>query len=206
MSTRAIIVVTGSHRLYAWESIVRLYRHHDGYPTEVLADVVRATETAVSFIHNHSSLLTVFRKDGLCPTLDEMPAEGFAAQIIAAGNCWDGSSFRFDDPDEQGLPPITHGPLEVRHFGNHGDLEWIYLVNVKRRGLTIFGGEFGAVEVHFARGAVDPLSYADRLRADCQEDERMRIRVAMDQLMDQGWDITPAGKRKRKRNRKPVTS
>jgi hypothetical protein len=204
MSTRAIIVVSGTDRFSNDVGIVRLYKHNDGYPTEVLADIVRATETAKSYILNNA-WLCVYRMDQLCPSLAEFPPKGFAAQLMAAGNGWDGSAYRFDDQHND-VDAQTHGPLRDDHFGNHGDLEWIYHLGVNQRVITIWGGDYGDSEMHFAAGPVDLTTYANCLREECQEDERMKLSVAVDQLIERGWTITRTGKRKRKRTRKPVTS
>jgi hypothetical protein len=179
------------------QSIVRLYKHSDGYPTDVFANIIQTTESAECYIRNNASLLTVFREDGQCPGLDEMPSGGFAAQLIAAGNTWDGSAYRFDDADP--TPAIDTGPLRDDHFGNHGDLEWVYLIDVKSRLVTIWGGRYGATQEHFARGPTDPRKYADALGVDYREQERATIAAHLVTLRAAGWRVNPTAKTIRRR-------
>jgi hypothetical protein len=203
MSTQAIVVITGKNR-YGTDTIIRLYKHGDGYPSDTLADLVRATETVQTYILNNAELLSIFRGDGLCPTLDEMPTEGFTAQVIAAGNHWCGSSYRIDD---EGLSlAVFTGQLCRSHYGDQGDLEWVYLVDLKARKITIWGGGHGTPTDHIDGGVVDPLSYADQICDEYQEQERAIIANQTDSLITLGWRLTIPAKRNRIRTRKPVTS
>jgi hypothetical protein len=202
MSTRAIVVVSGTDRFSSDIGIVRLYKHSDGYPTEVLADIVRATETAESYLLDNP-WLRVHRMDRLCPSLADFPPKGFAAQLMAAANGWDGSAYRFDDQHND-VDAQTQGPLRFDHYGNHGDIEWIYHLSVNKCVITIWGGDYGDSEMHFAAGPVDPITYANCLREECQEDERMKISLAMEQLHDYGWAMKRPGKLRRKRTKKAI--
>ena len=192
MSTRAIIVVTGENRI--GPRAVRLYKHSDGYPTDTLADLVTATERAEGYITTRGQDLTIYTQDCSVPALKDMPPPGFAAQVTTAGFYWHGSAYRVDE--------VFPSPDGTDIFGDQGDLEWVYHVNLTTRTITVWGGGYGAPEEHFARGPVHPWDYADGLLPEYRQDEKTAIAAHMDKLMDQGWTIIAKVEKKRPRKTK----
>jgi hypothetical protein len=216
MSTRSIFVVTGKGMFNAEHQVVRIYKHSDGYPTHNLAVLVDATEKA-------TCLLAAFNrgrelKD--CQGLDAMQAKVFADCVIASTlNPWNGFGAQIDRDDHgrsdsglhEGLA-IFHEPLKHSHFGNQGDLEWIYVVDLKARNIAVYSGDYESPDEILPRGAVDPMSYADQLIPDAQADERSEIAAHMDKLMDLGWTFNgsatgqPAKSKTKRRRKAAVTT
>lgn len=191
MSTRCIIVVTGAGSHRAERQTVRLYQHCDGYPTWVLPELAKATEMAESYIEQNKGWLDVFTPDGKPPTLANMPAQGFADFVIAATLGWEGAGARVDaEPD--GRPAVSFRPAtDLSVFGTQGDLEWVYLADLRARTLTVYGGDFSDPDEHRRRGPVDPRLYARELAEDHRGREFLAIHRAVWVLQGRGWTVTP---------------
>jgi hypothetical protein len=90
-------------------------------------------------------------------------------------------------------------------FGNQGDLEWVYVVDLRSRTIEVYGGTYGCPEEHLARGRVEPAdAYAAQLKDEYQSTAKAAVNAHLDKLLDFGWNVN--GKldpKKRKRARKP---
>jgi hypothetical protein len=150
MGTRAVILVTGSH----WQGrhipqTVRLYRHYDGDPAwtlkEIAAGIRAADKLRVAQVHRWND-----------PRHDYTPAKTLADCVIAASIGWNGFEIRIDvdrpdDAPNTGEPAIYSQALGPSHYGDQGDLEWAYVVDVARKGITIYAG-YGTVQELMAPG------------------------------------------------------
>ena len=127
-----------------------------------------------------------------------MPAVGFAHRLIASAIGWNESRYRIDaDETSARLSDLAvyYGDLKPEHFGEQGDLEWVYLVNLKARTITVWGCWCGDPAELRKRGPVDPRKYATLLRDDdpnvnYQGRSFLAIQANMTKLTRQGWTIT----------------
>jgi hypothetical protein len=212
MSTRSIFVVTGKpSRFWGEHQTVRIYKHCDGYPTDNLAVLVDATEKANNLIFANND--GVEQDNSYRLSLETLGARTFADCIIASTLSAHGGFRCQIDGDENtrsnsGLDEklaIFNEPLRDSHFGNQGDLEWIYVVDLKKRNINVYACGEDAAEA--AKGPpTDPLSYADQLIPEAQVEERSEIAARMDKLMDMGWTINEGKKGKPKKSRKKAVA
>jgi hypothetical protein len=196
MSTRSIFVVTGrASRFMGEHQTVRIYKHGDGYPTDNLAVLVEATEKANNLISANNADLESDSPSRL--SLDGMGAKAFADCIIASTlSAYSGFRCQIDKDDntvsnsglDDGLA-IFNEPLKDSHFGNQGDLEWIYVVDLKAKSINVYSGGYESPDEILPRGVVDPRSYAEHLIEEAQVRERSEIAAHMDRLMDLGWNL-----------------
>jgi hypothetical protein len=188
MGTRSVIVVSGLDR-HGREQVVRLYRHFDGYPQENLQTIVKAIEFSKGLQHYDTS----------CKR--NIPARTMADVIIAQSIDWFGSSVVLDgDPRQDYRKAIYSEPLAEHHYGDQGDIEWVYLVECETQRVTVWSGGCGSPDEHFATGPVDPRIYAKQLMKEHQGECVADISQAMDRIQEAGWSLTqPTAKKPRKR-------
>jgi hypothetical protein len=192
MSTRTAIIFIGSNGQAA--TAVRLYQHHDGYPSNVLP-TIKATLKAVrkkAAEHAHTmayrnagekfDFLTTPLHAGLLAgayIFEETSGFGMGAELE--------SSMYIETDDYQQFDAET----AKRVFGDHGDLEWLYLVNAVDRSVRVFSGgqEWPADMV--AAGMVDPMEYVECIVDDYQERTAAQIRSACRSLSRAGFPVNP---------------
>jgi hypothetical protein len=190
MGTRAVILVTGLH--WQGETIpetVRLYRHHDGDPSWTLKDIadgIRAAEKVCS----------AKTRRWADPRYDYTPARTVADCIIAASIGWGGADIRVDvdgpgNTKNTGSPAVYAQALGPQHYGDQADLEWAYVVDVRRKGITVYGG-YGTVATLRAAGPQRPEVHLEILHDDYVPKVRRRIRAGMRALLKLGWAVNPA--------------
>lgn len=90
---------------------------------------------------------------------------------------------------------------ETRRFnqaflGDQFDLEWIYIVNLDTKDVSVYGGGFSgdAPQAAYTKGPVDPLVYADALRPEYQENERKETGNMVNDINNMGWTLNAAPK------------
>jgi hypothetical protein len=203
MGCRAAILVTGSGERKPERGTLRLREHWDGEPTAVLGWLARATETAQ---HKCESLSAWYLDRleipaGESAPLVLMPARTFAQHLIFAAVGWHGPSVRIDldDQDESGAggrPAEYHEALKDEHFGDQGDLEWVYVIDLEKRSVGVYHGEcgYGSPQDHLADGPCDPTWYAHQLIESYQDETESRILGLVKTLEEQGWTFLPPHK------------
>lgn len=186
MSTRAILMVTGQNEYRNGPQTVRVYKHSDGYPSWVLRLLIRATELAEELLT--SDYNQHIAKDHL----DDLSAQAFADCFIAASLGHRGFEARVDTNDEQKrTPAIYHDRLKSSHYGRQSDLEWVYVVDLKKRSVKVYGGGYDdcAPQVFVRRGTVDPRREAGQMTDEYRDRYLGRICAALDRLQEQGWTV-----------------
>lgn len=181
MSTRSIIVITNK------EKTIRVYRHYDGYPTSALEVILKSIKLISSA--GDTNLKKLEEKLGLDLNPDNL-AQSVLKVAELRKDCLEGEYNEAFKPE---------------HLGNQGDLEWIYVVNTDTHTVNVYGGGYtGNIPQHaYAKGTVDPLSYAKRLYPEYQEQETLAMKVAMREIEELGFKInTGKGKKPTQRKKK----
>jgi hypothetical protein len=183
MSTRSIVLFTGQGT-YSPET-VRLYKHSDGYPTDnlrLIRDALKRSKD-INKAQGDDSL--------------KVPPEGVAALLIGASVSVYGPAACIDDDD--GKPAIYYGALfKPAHLSTQCDLEWIYLVNLDAKTVSVYGGGFTgkAPQAAYKRGEVDPLTYALKLKQEFQDAAGARILELVAEIETMGYVVNPSLKSK----------
>jgi hypothetical protein len=187
MGTRSVIFVTGNHP-YGEKTMqtFRLYTQWGCPETmlRVLRDAARQAE----------KLLARYRI--LQPKAPGISAAGFAGCVLAADVGWNGLQTRIGtDVGDDGRPAeaVFHGTLDPKHYGEQGDLEWVYVLEVNARTLHIYHCGYGTPAEHLAHGPVDPRVYADELLAQYQSNCRKTIALLVRSIKSLGWQVNAAG-------------
>jgi hypothetical protein len=208
MGTRAAILVYGysehgvTHR--DGFTAVRLYRHWDGDPGTVLDCIARATGTAANYIAGRQEYLTD-RLEREATAFD-MPAAGFAEHVKFAGAGFYGPGIKQDtdmtDVGRGEVPAVYHTDKAHSNqrraeddgvrWGSQGDLEWMYLVGLTARTVTVYGGGYGDPDEHLGNGPVDPRADALGYVEEAKPRRFLAVGKAVAELVARGWAITPA--------------
>jgi hypothetical protein len=199
MGTRAVVVIAGNNDTRG-KGVVRLYRHWDGDPDDVLESIADATAMTNEYIAEHADMLVAWHspdyENRVVPTVADIPVQGFGERLICSRLRWGCSPYRVDTSFENNSPAVFNGDLKNEHFGEQSDLEWMYLVDLKARTITVWGGDCGDPAEHKAKGPVDPRKHATQLRTDepkvnYQGADFLAVDAGMTKLRRQGWTITP---------------
>jgi hypothetical protein len=210
MGTRAAILVFGfsEHGVRRRDGFaaVRLYQHWDGDPTVVLGELVAATRLADGFVREHARRMA--ERYERPPTVSDLPAVTFGGILKFAGLGIHGPGIRDDtDPVDPGndrtgeRSAVYHAAAGVGAdaagwWGNQGDLEWCYRVDLTTRAVTVYGGGYGTPAEHRRRGPVDPRGSALGLRDEESYRERAYAELGRRaaELRTLGWTVTPPRK------------
>lgn len=193
MSTRSIIMIVGKGN-YNDERSVRIYRHSDGYPSSVLPLIAVVLSKA-----NEQCEADNRRYNSGKPRVPIV--EQVVGLLIGASTDTYGMSVRIDE-GEDGKPAIYFEKFKVKHLGNQYDLEWVYVVDLNSDSVKVYGGGYsGESPQHtYRKGLVDPLSYADQLKKEFQEQERQEIKKAIALIKGTGFTLNPKRKRSAKKD------
>ncbi|QDU20590.1 hypothetical protein [Urbifossiella limnaea] len=210
MGTRAMILVLGQtddHQTLGRDKdavkAIRLHNHGDGGPTNILDDLVEATRYCEGFLLKRMAYLS--HRLGRDATAFDLPACVWAESVKFAGLGVFGpttihDAVNVEDRHDPGAPrAVFMGDAALDdnlRWGNQGDLEWLYLIDVKASTITVYGGDYGDPEEHLGVGPVDPRLETLSFEDSYQPTRLIQITRAMKSLRDAGWSITP-GKRKR---------
>lgn len=206
MGTRAVILVVGysDHGVRHRDGFtaVRLYQHWDGHPAGVLGELAAATRLAEGFVSEHAGRMA--ERNDRPPAVSDLPAVTFAETVKFAGLGLHGPGVRADtDPADAGAgrpgerPALYHATAvtgsPASWWGDQGDLEWCYHVELITRTVTVYGGGYGTPAGHRRRGPVDPRGYALQLRDEESYRERAYAAIARRaaELGTLGWAVTP---------------
>lgn len=196
MGTRSIIVITGQAK-YSGTETVRMYQHSDGYPTGVLPTLHAALSIAISQVNEANEWA---RKHGLSEK--SLTTEHVVGKIIGESTCQYGIGCNIDQYDDDSAR--YDETFKPEHLGTQSDLEWIYLVDLEAKSISIYGGGYtGAVpQVAYKRKTVNPLKYADSLREEFQNEERKATLELVSKVEALGFKVNPKTKAKRITKRK----
>jgi hypothetical protein len=206
MSTRSIIVFTGNGN-YNQPETIRLYKHSDGYPTRNLVLIVEAIEKAQKIIlddHNRfirqlhplskTKLKTfsklealkvdpksIFRKKEYTPEMLTGLTIGAATTVYGMG---------------AQLEESFESELEPKHLGNQWDLEWIYIVDLIKKDVSIYTNSFkSGPQESFKKGTTDPVEYASELKEEYQKEEATKIKRLVKAIEDLGFTVNKPNKK-----------
>jgi hypothetical protein len=181
MSTRSIILVTGAARRGNGHSTTRLYKHSDGYPTGAFEVFAVALERANAQI-TEDRLRFGARADA------KHSVDQVVGQLIGAGSSVYGMGVQFDMDTEKFAQ--YHEPLKPEHFGNQSDLEWMYVIDLDKKEVRVFGGGYDDKPGHAkAAKLADPFDYVKKLIPQAQARERETTKEFIDQLHDLGFTV-----------------
>lgn len=99
---------------------------------------------------------------------------------------------RIDDDDlKDAIYPAAFNPI---FLGSQWDLEWIYVVNLSDKTVKIYGGGYAdcSPQDHFAKGCVDPASYAEALYPQYRKRELAETEEAVREIESLGYKVNPA--------------
>ena len=197
MSTRMTIVFIGSNGYDgSGQQATRLYQHSDGYPTNVLPTLldclrnVRKKAEAhwehVSYRHNGAAfdfLTTPINSELLagCYIAEETSGFGMGAEFER--------TIFLDKPNPDDWDRETQRGV----YGDHGDIEWLYVVNALDRSIRVFGGGYfdRFPQETVAAGTVDPMSYVEHLSDDYKDQAAATIKSAARSLGRIGFPVNP---------------
>ena len=161
MSTRSIIVVHGED-LYEKNKTVRLYKHSDGYPTGALEVI----QNAIELIQKH-------KYEDYKTKAVRINVSTMVGMLIGAGTSEYGMGVRIDSTwTENGPEQLAeyNEAFETKHLGGQSDLEWIYIIDVAKQTVSIFGGGYTGKNAQSFKLA-NPYDYANCLIKECQASE-----------------------------------
>jgi hypothetical protein len=213
MGTRGIILVTGYHERGVQKKdqfcSVRLYEHWDGSPDTVLGQLADATRFAQEYLDRKRDYAEFCARRAPV-TVADLPAIAFAYHVIHAGVGFAGPAIRIDrEHGERGRPedegggtyPYTYPAIFSGHqwnddtvvWGEQGDLEWVWRVNLPERTVTCWGMASGSPQDIVAHGPVDPRIHATELRDDEPYQQRAFLGISrgVAALERMGWHLTP---------------
>lgn len=190
MSTRSIIVITGKAK-YSGESTIRLYKHSDGYPTGNLPIILQALKQATDQVNAHNEIF----KSSL--SKQSINVEQLTGLVIGASTSVYGIGARIDDDYlndstkqaayNQALNKTTAKQL----LGNQSDLEWIYVIDLNKKDVSIYGGGYtgNVPSVAYKKGAVNPLKYIENLKSEYQDRESLQTIALIADIQSQGFTV-----------------
>ncbi|MCP3684729.1 MAG: hypothetical protein GY861_18835 [bacterium] len=170
MSTRSIIVVKDEN------SVTRLYKHCDGYPTGNLPVIQKALAKS---LEQQAKSLKRHKEYGSKITVDQM-----VGHIIGEATSIYGMGAFIEKKYQSEFKPI--------HLGNQFDLEWIYIIDIKEKTVSIYGGEStgDSPQKTYKKGVVDPFVYVERSIADEYQDEyRKETKDCLNNLRSIGFKV-----------------
>ena len=172
MGTRSTILVTG-HGNYS-PMTIRLYKHWDGYPTGNLSIIERALESAIS----------LKSRDAARFGNDEKPltVELVVGKIIGEATDVTGMGAKIEETFQDSLKP--------EHFGNQGDLEWVYVIDCDAKTVKMYGGDYQG------KGKTkDPLSYIECLKDEYKTREKHETEKLIRLVEAWGFKVNPKAAR-----------
>lgn len=171
MSTRSIIIVTGNDER---ESTTRIYKHSDGYPTANLKIINDAIERSIRIQSEYNVRFKDSRR---------IAAQALADLIIGeSANIYGSGAYIEESFDCK---------FNKKQLGNQEDLEWIYIVDVSRKTVNIYGGHYTgkSPQIAYENGFADPRKYVKQLIVQAQTKELKSINDSMQSIEAWGFKI-----------------
>ena len=174
MSTRAIIVITGQSIQSHGICTTRLYQHSDGYPTRVLETLANSIQIATKLQQYQSAKFL-----NSAPLNQEL----MVGATIASSLKYTGLEAVLDKTYDEAFTP--------KHLGKQSDLEWIYVVDVEKKTISVYGGVWTGFYpiAAYKKGVVDPVSYVEQLIPACIVQEKKAIKAAMKRIQALGFKL-----------------
>jgi len=142
------------------QEVIRFYRHSDGYPTAVLP------------------ALTTILKDPLL-NMDDLISRIDKEQVARIDDDW--------GDDDKGQ--YKSDKVKLEHWGNQGDLEWLYYLDLRDHSLNIYHAGYGCPEEHLKKGPTNPEIYVKALYPEYQKKELKQIQKGVKDLQKLNWTI-----------------
>jgi len=177
MSTRSLIVVIGEDT-YNGNRITRLYKHSDGYPTgnlPIIRDAIAKSqaECAADALRWEGKETTEIRQGHLVGNVI-----GCAVSVYGMGAVID----TYESDEAQYYAP----KLKREHLGNQGDLEWIYVIDIKTKSVNIFNGS----QTNVIKNKLEnPENYCKCLYEEYRADEIKETRDLIKSIQDLGYSV-----------------
>lgn len=173
MSTRSMILITGKDE-YTTQTY-SLYKHSDGYPTGNLPIILEAIKRAKEIVDASNKRWADCNSPGDERTIQPNMLTGC---VIGAATSEYGMGASIEE---------TYQTLFKPEMVDHGDIEWMYLLNTDDNTLKIYGCEY---EI----GYRDPMSYVEELKDECQDDEAKETKDLLAQIKKTGFTVNPPKK------------
>jgi len=194
------IVFVGANRYNgSGTQATRLYQHSDGYPTNVLPTILNALKVVrkKAATHWESSFTRPDRQGDkefdffTVPLNSELLAGCYIGEETSGYGM--GAEFEKTTYLETDIQAGWDAETAKNVFGDHGDIEWLYVVNAIDRSISVFGGGYsGDMPADtVGKGTVDPLSYVEDLTEDYQVAEAAVITKAARSLSRIGFPVNP---------------
>jgi hypothetical protein len=122
----ALIVICGKNLPSENQNVItlRLYKHSEGEPAEVLPILVKATNKANQIV---TEIKNTISDADLHP---DVLATAFIGEATAYE--WQGAALEFQK--------AGHVKTEPTYLGNQKDIEWVYIVDTDNRSIVIYAG------------------------------------------------------------------
>lgn len=184
MSTRSIILVTGNDH-YNSPKTVRLYKHCDGYPTGNLSLILEALDTTIKDLKDYNKRWAKLSEP------KPMNVSHLVGKIIGASTDVHGIGANIDTYEDDAAD--YDETFNLKHLGNQSDLEWIYVVDVTKSTVKIYGGGYtgGSPQIAYKKGVVNLLNYIKSLKSEYQaaeSKETLELVAAIEKL---GFKVNP---------------
>ena len=184
MGTRSITVVTGPHSQdKTRKETIRLYQSWDGSPDMMLANIAAGIALTAPILARWQSLWRSIQ-----PEVQSVPAKCMADAVLAASLGIYGMSMRQDDKD--GRPAAFQGPPAAQAFGDQGDLEWVYFMDVDAKTVHVYGG-YGLAQDIMKNRPTAPMLYLEAIRDEYQVEIGECIQAGLAAIRKAGWKINP---------------
>jgi hypothetical protein len=157
----------------------RLYKHHDGYPTGNLPVIFEALRN----VQAQCDQAELDYGGKYTPKVGQT-----VGHLIGAATSVYGMGATVDD----GYSKASFSEdLKPEHLGEQCDLEWIYIISLEDKTISIYGGGYSGKtpQVQLEKGVVNPISYVKSLLPEYRKAEKTRIEIALKQLEEIGFKI-----------------
>lgn len=196
MSTRTTIVFIGANGFDgSGTQATRLYQHCDGYPTNVLPTILDTLRVVRKKAADHFQRVSYNAGKAFDFFTTPLNSELLAGCYIAEETSGYGMGARFETTKylETDLASEWDDETQKAVYGDHGDIEWLYVVNAINRSVKVYGGGYdsGWPADTVKKGTVDPLSYIEHLVDEARDAEGARIKSATRSLNRIGFPVNP---------------
>jgi len=173
MATRSMIIITGKDEYHT--QTYSLYKHSDGYPTGNLPIILDAIKRAKEIVAASNERMKKFNSKREERTIQPNMLTGL---VIGAATSEYGMGAALEESYQTEFKP---------EMVDHGDIEWMYLLNTDDNTLKIYGSDYD-------KGYKDPMAYIQCLRDECQDDEAKETKDLLAKIKKAGFTVNPEKK------------